>query len=146
MGLCALTSLTPPLVYASEIPPANTTSTEDELLAAAASLEPAVFSVTVPTSLPIYADGYGNITVATNAAIVNNGNSSVKVTNLGIAQTGPFNIADFDEDFRYKYLDAFEFAMNINGSKTQSNGSINFAASGFPAIPAGSSQLLNYSA
>ena len=146
LGLCALTSLPPPLVYASEIPPANTTSTEDELLAAAASLEPAVFSVTVPTSLPIYADEYGNITVATNAAIVNNGNSSVKVTNLGITQTGPFNIADFDEDFRYKYLDAFEFAMNINGSKTQSNGSINFDASGFPAIPAGSSQLLNYSA
>ena len=129
LGLFAILTWSPITVCASEIPDA---STEDELLLMAENIEPAVFSVTVPTSLPLYVDGYGSITTASNAQIINNSNSSVRVVDMSITPTGAYNIKSYDEDFTNKYVNSYEMALNINGSKTQNDGAFGFDAGGIP--------------
>ena len=141
LGLFAMLTWSPITVYASEIPD---TPIEEELLITADSIEPAVFSVTVPTSLPLYVDGYGRVTTAPNVKITNNSNGSVKVVDVSIASTGTYDIKSYDEDFSDKYINANELALSINGSKTQEDGALNFNATGFPVIQAGGFQYLDY--
>ena len=79
--------------------------------------EPATFSVTVPTSLPVHMDGYGNVTTSNNVVIVNNSNDVVQVVNMEIQSTSDYTITNYDENFRIKTINSKQFAININGSK-----------------------------
>lgn len=140
LSLFAFLTLSPTSVCASE-----TTPTE-ELLTMAENIEPAVFSVTVPTSLPLHVDGYGVVTTAPNVDIINNSNGSVRVVDLSVVPTGVYSITSYDDDFDSKYINTYEMALNINGSKTQSDGNLGFNAAGFPAIQSGSAQTIGYTA
>lgn len=52
---------------------------------AVAEVEPMCFNVIVPTSLPIYVDSLGVVSVADNASITNKSNSGVKLTAIDIS-------------------------------------------------------------
>ena len=69
-------------------------------LADANAIEPAVFSVTVPTSLPIHVDSYGRTTSATNASIINNSNSAVRVVDIEVKATDIYQLVGYDENLR----------------------------------------------
>ena len=142
LGLFAFLTLAPTTVHANEVQEV----TEEELLLLAEGMEPAVFSVTVPTSLPLYVNEYGVVSTASNATITNNSNSSVQVVDMNIVSTSEYDIKSYDEDFDSKYMNTYELALNINGSKTRDDGSLSFDMSGFPAIQSGSTQRLDYEA
>lgn len=108
--------------------------------------EPALFSVTIPSSSPIYVDGYGNVTTSENAVIINNSNDAIQVVNLELQPMSEYIIVDYDENFRAKKINSKQFAMNINGSKTQQNGSFLFNSDGFGMISSGSVQNITYRA
>ncbi len=144
IGVLSAPQLTP--VFATELSEEVTPSTGNVLLTVAEAAEPAVFSVTVPTSFPVFVDGYGNASTANNTAIINNSNSAVRVVDMGVGQAGSYNIVGYEEDFSTKYLNSNQIALNINGSKTRSDGSLAFLQDAFPAIPAGGIQQLPYAA
>jgi hypothetical protein len=117
-------------------------------------VDAAVFSVTVPTVLPIYVTSDGTVLVAEKAKITNNSGAAVQVTGLKIEQTGTtWTLADYDNgDFNSTNLNYL--GMSINGSKTTGSPdddvkqtvSIKFSAEGFLQIAKNSSQPISYDA
>ncbi len=121
-------------------------ATEDELSGISVhDIQPAVFSVTVPTSLPVHVDSYGNATAADTAQIVNHSNDSVHIVDIDVEAVGEYSIVGFNEDFSTKGVGSKQIAISINNSQTQSNGSFTFDSSQFPAIAPNSSQPIDYS-
>lgn len=59
--------------------------------------EAATFSVTVPTSLPISVDADGNVTTATDAAIINNSGAPVAVKSVEVIGQNKWEIAPYDK-------------------------------------------------
>lgn len=59
--------------------------------------EAATFSVTVPTSLPIAVDADGNVTTATDAAIINNSGATVAVKSVEVIGQNKWGIAPYDK-------------------------------------------------
>ena len=107
-------------------------------------IEPAVFSVTLPTSLPVYVDGYGNVSTANNAEIINHSNDTVRIVNIDVEAIGEYTLVGFDEDFSMKNIDSKQIAISINDLKTQSGGEFEFDASKFTAIEPNGTQTINY--
>ena len=91
--------------------------------------EGTTFSVTVPTSLHVSVDANGEVTVATDAKIINNSFGAVKVTDLQIAATGGWALVDYDSaDMTAEKVNTKKMAMTINGEKTTGADAISFTA------------------
>lgn len=120
-------------------------ATENELSGISVhDIQPAVFSVTVPTALPVHVDSQGNITSANTAQIVNNSNDAVQIVDIDVDAVGEYSIVGFDEDFSIKPVDSKQIAISINNSKTKSDGSFTFDSSQFSAIAPNNAQNIDY--
>lgn len=99
--------------------------------------EASTFSVTVPSSLPAYMDDMGNVTVASNARIVNNGVGPVVVSNFDIEPIEPWGIV-WTEDPSELRVGSKLFSLSLNGGPVHSNGS---SGGGAPSYVAYTSNL-----
>ena len=81
--------------------------------------EAAIFSVVVPTTLPISVDADGNVTTATDAAIINNSGAPVAVTKVELASLSDWTLAAYSRDILNLPVDAKQFGLQMNiGDKT----------------------------
>ena len=81
--------------------------------------EAATFSVTVPTTLPISIDADGNVTTATDAAIINSSGAPVAVTKVELACLSDWTLAAYSRDILNLPVDAKQFGLQMNiGDKT----------------------------
>lgn len=109
---------------AAEIGTAGSTGTTPVVL----TVQPAVFSVTVPTALPVTMTEDGEIEVADNAKIINNSVGAVVVENVEIAAAGDWELIAFDTDRATLLVDAHQIGIELNGSKTDADGKYTFVA------------------
>ncbi len=103
--------------------------------------EAAVFSVTVPTKLPIHVDQYGEITYPTDGAvkIVNDSPGAVRVTDISLTAKNDWSIGEFaDMTLNLPNLNAGTklFALDILGATSDGEGSMNMTSSTLGRIPA----------
>lgn len=81
--------------------------------------EAATFSVTVPTTLPISVDADGNVTTATDAAIINSSGAPVAVTKVELASLSDWTLAAYSRDILNLPVDTKQFGLQMNiGNKT----------------------------
>lgn len=81
--------------------------------------EAATFSVTVPTTLPISVDANGNVTTATDAAIINNSGAPVAVTKVELTSQSNWTLAAYSRDILNLPVDTKQFGLQMNiGNKT----------------------------
>ena len=102
-----------------------------------------VFSVTLPTSLPISMDSNHNIYTSTSY-IINNSTSPVEVTAVEVNEQNGWRLCRYSTDFRTRPVDAKEFGLSIQGSNVSTTGYCNI--DGFSIIDAYSSEELYYDA
>ena len=114
------------LIILANLLPVTTVFAEEISAEQIIAPQPAVFSVTVPTSLPVSMDGRGNIYTSDSAAITNFSNDLVEVVDIDIVPSGNYTIVGYDESFAFKQIDSNQFAMKIKSSKTNSDGSFTF--------------------
>lgn len=78
-----------------------------------ADIEPLQFNVVVPTTLPVYIDAAGIVSVASNAKVVNNSNASVKFTDIEIVakDTSGWTLVDSNPS---PVRDAKEFSLKTS--------------------------------
>lgn len=103
-----------------------------------------VFSVALPTSLPVTLDADGNISVSDSAAIVNNGDGAVAVSRITVTPLNNWALCANSAEVAEAEIGSKCFAMCFNGADAAINGSVD--VSGFPAIAAGGSMALTYAA
>lgn len=139
MALMLCTSITPTL--AAEITTAGGDSGVDAILNAEAS----TFSVTVPTSLPIWVDSSGVLTVSTSAKIVNNSSGPVQVSGVEFIGKNGWSLASFDADLTTKKVGTKEVGFYLNGDTTDQQ-TLNFTQDNWAEISGGSEQPLEYNA
>ena len=101
-----------------------------------------VFSVALPTSLPITLDADGNISVSDSAAITNNGDGAVVVSGITVTPLNNWALCADSADVSDAEIGSKRFAMRFNGADTAINGSVDVSA--FPAIAVGGSMALTY--
>ena len=81
--------------------------------------EAATFSVVVPTTLPISVDADGNVTTATDAAIINNSSAPVAVTKVELTSQSNWTLAAYSRDILNLPVDTRQFGLQMNiGDKT----------------------------
>ena len=81
--------------------------------------EAATFSVTVPSTLPIAVDANGNVTTATDAAIINNSSAPVAVTKVELTSQSNWTLAAYSRDILNLPVDTKQFGLQMNiGNKT----------------------------
>ena len=81
--------------------------------------EAATFSVTIPTTLPISVDADGNVTTATDAAIINSSGAPVAVTKIELASLSDWTLAAYSRDILNLPVDTRQFGLQMNiGDKT----------------------------
>lgn len=93
--------------------------------------EAPVFSVTVPTSLPITVKADGSHVYATNAKIINNSKGMVEVTDMTISGANSWEIVDYDTDMAAQAVDTKVVAMKINNCETTGEDAIAFDNTGY---------------
>ena len=93
--------------------------------------EAPIFSVTVPTSLPITVKADGSHVYATNAKIINNSKGMVEVTNMEIEGDNGWVIADYNTDMAEEAVDTQIVAMKINNCVTTGPDAIDFDNTGY---------------
>ncbi len=101
--------------------------------------EAATFSATVPTTLPIYVDAVGEVTVAENVAIVNNSHGKILVDDLAIAGANGWATQDYDTmegEVTSMAVGTKKLAMVINDAKTTGEDAIDFAGGNFGSLDA----------
>ena len=102
-----------------------------------------VFSVSLPTSLPITMDSTHTIYTST-AYITNNSASPVEVTGIEVVESNGWRLCQYSTDFRTRPVGVKEFGMSIQGYNVSTSGYCD--VSGFSVIAAGASEALIYDA
>lgn len=110
-------------------------STEAESRVVLTSAAPAVFSVTVPSSLPVALKADGTAEVATNAKIINNSVAPVVVSTIAINGLNGWSVLDYATNFASVSRGSKSLSMSINGVGVLS-GVIATDGGSFPAISA----------
>ena len=103
---------------AVEIDTAGGTGTTPVVL----NVDPAVFSVTVPTALPVDMNAQGEITVADNAKIINNSVGAVRVEDVEITAGTGWTLIDFNTDRATLLVDEKKVGIELNGTGTTADG------------------------
>ena len=101
------------------------------------NVAPAIFSVTVPSVLPVSVTADGEVVCAESgeARIINYSHGAVKVTNLEIDAINGWETVDFDNANMHKVpLNSRLFAFTINNEKTTGADTITFDESNFPVL------------
>lgn len=71
--------------------------------------------VTVPTVLPVSVDSDNNVTVATDAQIINSSNGQVDVTNAVLSGDNSWTLAAFDTDFTKLPVNTKQYGFKLQG-------------------------------
>ena len=105
------------------------------------------FSVTVPASLSIAMSETGQITTATNAAIVNNSSGSVKVSSLSITAENGWTLVPYSSNMAAAKVDSKLIGFRINTAQSSVRGDAESISLGDSwLIAAGASLPLSYDA
>lgn len=123
-------------VVAADITTANTSGSSSVLL----DVEEPVFSITVPTALPVHMDADGVVTTSTDLKILNNSHGMVKVTALEINPTSGWTIVDYDTDMRTQIMNSNKIGFTLNGDTTADDGTISYTDANWPAIAAATTE------
>ena len=107
--------------------------------------EACLFSVTVPSALPISMNSMGEVFVASNAKIVNDSAGPIEVKNVDFAPVNGWSAVAYDKSFVGEQMDLKEIGFAINGAYT-TNGGFEFADAGYPIIVRDSELALDYDA
>ena len=83
---------------------------------AVVSQEPSVFSVTIPTGLPVNMDANGDITVANNLSITNNSYGPVRVSAVSVDVDPAWTLVAFNYDMKSESINAKKVGFQINGN------------------------------
>ncbi len=83
-----------------------------------------VYDITVPTSLPIYVDNEGTVTVSDSYEIVNESVGAVKVSNVEVEAENGWSLVSYDKDFTQEKVDLQEVGFVLNGDYVNTDGSI----------------------
>lgn len=100
----------------------------------------ATFSVTVPTTIPIYVSADGTVTTSNNFKLINNSCADVLVSNLYVSVSDPWQLVDFSEDFSTKPVGSKYLALQFGPCDVYVDGTTNLASStiranGFKLMP-----------
>ncbi len=120
--------------------------THDYTLPVSVEAEAAVFSVTIPTSLPVGVAADGTVTVPNKVTITNNSPSPVSVSTIKVQPLNGWTLDDYAST-TYGPFDVGKkhFAIQINGGTTNaSTGAV--TGFGLSKIPYNSSADFTYSA
>ena len=101
------------------------------------NVAPAIFSVTVPSVLPVSVTADGEVVCAESgeARIINYSHGAVKVTNLEIDAINGWETVDFDNANMHKVaVNSRLFAFTINDEKTTGADAITFDTANFPVL------------
>lgn len=100
-------------------------------------VEPATFSVTVPTTLPVRIDEDGLVTTPdTGATIINNSAAPVAVANVTVTAADTWQLIDFTTDPATFKVNEHKLGLKLNGVATGANGAWTFDASKWSVIAA----------
>ncbi len=80
-----------------------------------------VFSVTVPATLPIIVDQYGQV-YTVHASIVNNSSGDVKVSSVSLSAMNGWTIVPYDTDIAREKVDADLIGFSIQDAQTLTTG------------------------
>lgn len=80
-----------------------------------------VFSVTVPATLPIIVDQYGQVHTV-HASIVNNSSEDVKVSSVSLSAMNGWTIVPYDTDIAREKVDADLIGFSIQDAQTLTTG------------------------
>lgn len=95
--------------------------------------EALTFSVTVPTSLPVEVSANGEVTVATDAKIINNSAGAVKVSSVKVDSQNDWTLVDY-EDLSGEKINTKKFGFAINEVGVNSSNGV--CSVEFESIPA----------
>lgn len=123
--------------------PANAIEINSSTVPVTLDAETARFSVTVPTSLPVWVDADGGVIVADNAKIVNNSLGPVKVKGVSIQGLNGWSLLDYSQDTKSLPVDSKQAGFILNGDQTTSS-SLVFNHENWPVILSNSEQLITY--
>lgn len=123
--------------------PANAIEVNSSTVPVTLDAETARFSVAVPTSLPVWVDTDGGVTVADNAKIVNNSLGPVKVKGVSIQGLNGWSLLDYSQDTKGLPVDSKQAGFILNGDQTTSS-SLVFNYENWPVIPSNGEQPLIY--
>lgn len=129
-------------VFAADIATSGGTGSSTVTLNQAASM----FSVTVPTNLPISIDLNGNVTTSNTAYIYNNGYGPILIKNVYIVPGGGWTLVPFTTDFKTQKVGLKQFGMGINGELVNLDGSVSLHRANWPSIPGWDALKLSYAA
>lgn len=95
----------------------------------------AVFTVTVPTTLPVYMDAAGAITYASDVKIVNGSSGAIKVSGLAITGKNSWVTVDYDTaNMAAEKVGSTKIAFEINGEKTTGADTVSFVQDNWAKI------------
>ena len=123
--------------FAAWAPPSIDESGGNESVPVTLNVEPAIFSVTVPSVLPVSVTADGEVVCAESgeARIINYSHGAVKVTNLEIDAINGWETVDFDNANMHKVaVNSRLFAFTINEEKTTGADAITFDEANFPVL------------
>lgn len=107
--------------------------------------EPSTFSVTVPTSLPIWVDTSGVVTTASDTKIVNNSVGPVEVVGVQISGRNNWKIDTYNQDYSTSEVGKQSIGLELNGDQTSITG-FKFTQEKWPHIVSKSNLPLSYNA
>ena len=136
----ALAVSTIPSAFASEVDAEGSGGSVPVVL----TQEATSFSVTIPTALPVYVSADHEISVATDAKIINNNFGSVQVKSLTVEDLNGWTLMSFNSDFSKSKVDSYEYGLQFMGSNVNTDGSCSVA--NFSVINGNSSLHLDYDA
>ena len=108
------------------------------------TIEPSIFSATVPYVLPISIDAEQNVYTADNVAISNNSNGPIKVSNATLTTNEGWELVADGTDFSSVPVNSKQFSMTVLNSPVLTSGSIN--TDSFDIINGNSSLNVTYDA
>lgn len=107
--------------------------------------ESPIFSVTVPTVLPVTVRGNGEVIVASDVSITNNSFAPVEIRKVTIQAKSPWSLVDFTKSFTSAKVGLQEFGFKVQGAEASaSNGDC--AVDGFDIINGKTSEPMTYDA
>ena len=107
-----------------------------------------IFKVSVPTSLPVAVDSDNNVTVASSAEIVNQGNVDVEIESAVIEPSDGWSLTSFDTDFTKVPVDTKQYGFKLNDTDcyNKDHHCRCDVWGAFDAIPAGETLSFTYNA
>ena len=135
LALCMMVSATVIPAYAAEDVTEISTAGNPTAVPVVLQVEEAVFSVTVPTSLPVHIGSDGAVTTPENGAnIMNNSAAPVAVQNVNVTAAPGWTLIDYSTNPTTFKINEKKLGLELNNVATGENGVWTFSATDWPVI------------